>query len=116
MRFLFQQFGPGHQEAGDAVAALDRVRVDEGLLQGMQARFMAARPGGQALDRHDVRAVRPRRRHQAGHDGHAVQEDGAGAALTFGAAFLGAGQQALFAQPAQQRLAAAPRARSRHGR
>ena len=41
----------------------------------------------------------------AGHDRHIVKEDRASAAFAFGAAFLGAGQLDIVAQPMQKRLA-----------
>ena len=41
--------------------------------------------------------------HQAGHDRHAVEEHGAGPALTFGAALLGTGQAGLVPEPVEQR-------------
>ena len=54
-----------HQEAGRAEAALQRVVVDEGLLQTMQGAVLGAVQGavlGQALDRAHVRGHGPARR------------------------------------------------------
>ena len=56
------------------------------------------------LDRLDVPAVGLVGHHQAGVDGLAVEDDGAGAALALAAAFLGARQAAVLAQHVEQPL------------
>ena len=113
MSHFFHQVGGRHEDAGRAVAALHRARVDERLLQRMQRqdRLGHVKPGAssrsrrQPFDRDDLAARGAFGRHQAAHHGHAVQPDRAGAALAFGAAFLGAGQTGILAQRAQQGLA-----------
>jgi len=95
-----EQLGAGHQHAGDAVAALDGAVVDEGLLEGVEAVA-----GRQAFDRGDGSVVGLGGRDEARHDGLAVEPNGAGAALPFGAAFLGPGQAGVLAQGVKERLA-----------
>ena len=83
--------------AGGAVAALEAVVLEEGLLQRVQ--LVAV---GQALDGGDLGAVGGDREHQAGVDAAAVEQDGAGAALAVVAALLGAGQIEVLAQGVEQ--------------
>jgi len=58
--------------------------------------------GTETFNGDDFRTIRAWRRHETRHDRLAVQEDGAGSALTLGAAFFCAGQPAFFAQQPQQ--------------
>src|SRR5215472_16650139 len=58
VRPLVEQFGSGHEHAGDAVAALSRAVFDEGALEGVQVVIRRTR---QALDGCEARAVSLRR-------------------------------------------------------
>ena len=95
-------FGVSFDDAGDrghdlsrrAVAALEGVVIDERLLHGMQR---AVRPG-EAFDRRDLASLRRRRKREAGENALAVHQDGASAALTVVAAFLGAGETDVLTQ------------------
>ena len=82
---------------GRAVAALECVVVDEGLLQRMQRAV-----GGEPLDGGDLGAVLHDDQRQAGIDAPAVDQDRAGAALALIAALLGAGQIETVAQRVEQ--------------
>ena len=81
-----------------AIAALEGVLVDEGLLHRVQlaARF------GEAFDRRHRPLDRDRQRQAAEHAA-AVDEHRAGAALAVVSAFLGAGQPEMLAQRVEQR-------------
>src|SRR5262249_27801465 len=68
-----------------AVAALERVVVDEGLLHRMQLAVRA----GEAFDRGDALSLRGSRKRQAGKHAAAIEQHRAGAALTVIAALLG---------------------------
>src|SRR5258708_6834041 len=72
---------------GRAIAALERVMVDERLLQRMQLSV-----GCEAFDRGDLGAIVHDRKRQARIDAPSVNQYGAGAALALIAAFLRAGQ------------------------
>ena len=87
-----------HDLARRAVAALEGVVVDEGLLHRVQ-RAVAA---GQALDRRDLPALGHGGQRQAGQHAAAVDQHRAGAALALVAALLGAGQRQVLAQRIQQ--------------
>ena len=93
-----QQRLGAHHHAGDAVAALRRLLVDEGTLH--QARRVGR---AQSLDGADLPARQRGDRHQAGEHGMAVQLHGAGSALAQAAAELGAVQPEIVAQHIQQR-------------
>ena len=81
-----------------AVAALRHVVVDPGLLHLVQRAVRR-----EAFDRGDLLAVGGADRHGAGARRHAVDVDGAGAALGDAAAVLGAGQADMLADRPQQR-------------
>src|SRR5437016_756901 len=81
-----------------AIAALECVVVDEGLLHRMQ-RSIA---GCEALDRADGAALRRRREHEAGDHPPPIEQNRAGAALAVVAALLGAGQPEVLAQRIEQ--------------
>src|SRR5690606_28829256 len=83
-RSLGVEGGAAHDEARRTVATLDRAFVDKGLLHGVQLVSL-----GKTLDRDDLAPVRLRGGCQAAHDGHAVQEARAGAALALGTTLLG---------------------------
>ena len=98
-----------HHEARRAEAALRAVRLDHRLLHRMQRAVVAL----QALDG-EHRLARDRRQEpDAGVDRlpgetsrrrrRLGQDDRAGAAVAFGAAFLGAGELPVLAQPLEQR-------------
>ena len=90
-----------HDLAGRAVAALEGVLVDEGLLHRMQLAVRSARPSmvvtGAALHRD--------RKRQAGEHAPAVDQHRAGAALAVVAALLRAGEAEVLAQRIEQRRA-----------
>src|SRR5438093_724755 len=96
---LPQQRGRREQEAGDAVAALGRAQLGEGLLQRMQRG-----PVGKAFDGRDLATLAFHGQGEAREDRPAVHEDGAGAALPQLAAVLGPGQAELLAQDLEQRV------------
>src|SRR3954464_3330053 len=70
-----------------AIAALECIMLDEGLLHRMEAAVLR-----QSLDRGDRLALRPHREREAGIDPPAVEQNGAGATLTKVAATFGAAQ------------------------
>ena len=102
---LLVERGRGHDHAGRAEAALERLGVEEGLLHGMQHAVPR-----EPFDRRDLAPGRPKCRHQAGMHGGAVEPDRAGAAIAGVAAFLDAEDAAI----AQERAQALPG--SRRGR
>jgi hypothetical protein len=83
---------------GCAVAALERVVIDEGLLKQMQRSVL-----GQPFDCRDLGAVFHDRQRQARVDPPAVDENGARAALTVIASFLGTGETDVFTKRIEQR-------------
>ena len=87
------------QHARRAVAALQRVRLAEAVLQHAQ-RAVGLR---QALDRGDAVAVRLHREHQAGAHRLAVEHDRARAADAVLAADVRAGEAQILAQPVDER-------------
>ena len=98
MRSVQQQAVSVHDHAGGAVAALQGIVVDEGLLQRMQ---LAVR--GQALDRGDVLARHVLCFERAGAYGLLLDDDGARAAQTLTTSILGAGQSQVVAEHRKQR-------------
>ena len=87
-----------------AVAALERVMVDEGLLHRMQRAVAGADAPGQPLDgRH--RLAHGDRQGQAAQHPLAADQHRAGAALAMVAALLGPGQAHVVAQGVEQRRA-----------
>ena len=88
-----------HDLARRAVAALQGVVVDEGLLHRMQRAVGGDRPSIVVTSRPSAWTAR----RQAGHDAPAVEMHRAGAALAVVAALLGAGQRELLAQHVEQR-------------
>src|SRR4029077_9037891 len=85
----------GHQDAGRAEAALERVADAEGLLQRVQARAVSR----EALDGVHPAAVDLDREDEAGARGLAVDQDGARSARAVLAAQMRPGEAPL---PAQQ--------------
>src|SRR6185436_20807931 len=84
--------------AGSAVAALKSTRSEERFLN--RVKFWT---GGQAFDAEDLAAVSVRNGSHAGRDGFAIEQDGAGAALSLATAVFGAGKMKLLAQDIEQR-------------
>src|SRR5262245_60768104 len=80
-----------------AIAALEGVVLDEGVLQGVQGAIL-----GQPLDGRDMRAILHDGKRQAGIDAPAVDQDGASSALAMVAALLGTGQVEAVAQGVEQ--------------
>src|SRR3989449_11978 len=98
VRLARQQRGGRHDLAGLAVAALDHLQIEPGLLDLLA--------GGRVADRFngcDVSAGDGGNRRDAGAGGLAVEMDGAGAAQRHAAAELGAGQPDHVAQHPEQR-------------
>ena len=91
--------GRRHHHAGGAVAALEGLRVMEGLLDGMQLAVL-----GEAFDGGDLLAFAAEGRHQAGMERLAVHPHRAGAAVAGVAAFLDA-EHFQVAQEGAQALA-----------
>ena len=93
---------------GVQIAALQRVALDERLLQiGDLAGI------GHALDGVDARAVALHRQHQAAAHDHAVDAHRAGAAHAVLAADMAAGEREVLAQEVDQRLARVDASRAR---
>ena len=90
-----------------AIAALEGVMIDEGLLQRMQ-RAVLRKP----LDRGDACAILHDRQRQAGNNAPAVDQHGAGAALALVATLFRAGQIEMLAQHVEQRRARIERQRA----
>ena len=96
-----------HHEAGRAEAALGGMGIDQHLLHGMK-RAVRCR---QAFNREERAIVDLRQHHQAGihrlvsHGTIALpaKDDGAGAAIALGTAFLGAGEMRAGTQPIKHR-------------
>ncbi len=88
-----------HDHAGGAEAALEGLRVEKGLLHGMQLAVL-----GQALDGGDLAPGGAEGRDEAAMEGHAVEPDRAGAAIALVAALLDA-EPAVLAQEGAQALA-----------
>ena len=97
MRILAEQADDAHDHAGRAETALRGALGQEGLLHGMQLA-----PFGESFDGQDFQLVRISYGRDARSHGFAVQQDGAGAALTFPAAVLRAGQFQFLPQDIQQ--------------
>src|SRR4029077_5208350 len=96
-RGLPQEHGGGHDLARLAVAALRYVRLDPRHLQRVP------QIGGQALDRHHLRARGTPHRRDTRTNGLAVEVDGAGTAQGHAASELGAGEAQRFAEDPEQR-------------
>ena len=96
---LLVERGGGHDHAGRAEAALEGLRVEEGLLHRMQ---LAVR--GEPLDGGDLPPRGAKGRHQAGMHRLAVEPHRAGAAIAGVAALLDA-EHAALAQEGAQALA-----------
>ena len=95
--FVFQQGHCRHDLPGRAVAALKAVMLDEGFLDRMEG-FRCPK----TLDRGDLGVLVHYRQGQAGIDAAAIHQNGAGAALAFVAALLGAGQPQTVPQGVKQ--------------
>ena len=89
----------GHDHAGGAVAALEGLRIEKGLLHGMKLAVPS-----EPLDGGDLALLGAKGRHQAAVERHAVEPDGAGAAVALVAALLDA-EPAVVAQEGAQALA-----------
>jgi hypothetical protein len=95
---LFSERSRRHDHARCAKAALERLRVQEGLLHRMQRTILR-----QPFDRGHRAPGGAERRHQAGMNWNAVEPHGAGAAVTGVATFLHA-EHAAIAQKGAQAL------------
>ena len=83
----------GEDHAGSADSALGSAVFEEALLDGVE--FFV---DGEAFDGGDVGAFGLENGDQAGVDEVSVEEDGAGSAFAFSAAFFGAGEVKVFAE------------------
>src|SRR5262249_55638001 len=92
-RILVQQLARHQNEAGRAEAALERARLDEGLLDRIE--LLAIR---EAFDRLEARAVGEHGKKQTTGDGAAVEDDGAAAPQPLGAALARAAEPELLQQ------------------
>src|SRR5262245_35817288 len=92
LRMLGEDGGGGHERPRNAEAALGHAVPYEGVLQRMQRAGL-----GQALDRGDRAAAGLHAQHQAAGDRLAVEMDGARAAVTGAATFLGPGEAKVLA-------------------
>src|SRR6188768_234932 len=100
IRDAAQEIGGGDDEARRAEPTLDRSRLGECLLYGVQPVSL-----GEPLDGPDRVTVRLGREHEAGADELAVEEDGARATLALLARVLRAGQAEPVAQRHEEALA-----------
>src|SRR4051794_35027805 len=87
-----------HDLSRRAITALERILVDKGLLHRVQ--LVTSR---ESLDGEDLLSLRGKRQCQAGHYPTAIDQDGAGAALTVVTAFFAAVEADVLAQRVQQR-------------
>src|SRR5208282_3523082 len=92
-RISLDERADGHDHPGGAIAALHGVAPRERLLDLRELAVLRL-----ALDRRDGAAVGLRREDEAGVHRPAIEEHGAGAALSGAAAFLRAGEADVFAQ------------------
>src|SRR5690242_6393947 len=88
-----------HDLAGRAVAALEAVMIDEGLLHRVECSIAP----GEAFDGRDRPSLGGSGQRQAGENVPSVGKHGAGAALAVVAAFLRAGQPEMLAQRIEKR-------------
>ena len=96
---MHEQSLGGHDHAGGAETALDGSFLNEDLLDLVQFPILL-----QTFDGQDALAFQLAGKYQAGVHGLAVDDDGAGAALTLAAAFLGTGEAQVLPQEIQQAL------------
>ena len=99
LRILFEQVMRGENHSGGADAALRPAVLEEALLDGIELWT-----DGEAFDGADGCAVGLQCRDEAGVDELAVQQDGAGATLTFAAAFFCSGKVQVFAEEIEEPL------------
>jgi hypothetical protein len=83
--------------AGRAISALERVLIEEGLLNWMKPPVLF-----EALDGGDLFASDRENAGDAGAHGRAVDQDGAGAALALAASVLGAGEGEVVAEDPEE--------------
>src|SRR5262249_38648410 len=98
-RTLGEQGSSGQENAGRAISALGGAKLGKGLLERMEAA-----PLRHPLDRRDPAPLDLDRQHEAGENGLAVDEHGAGAALPELAPVLGAGEPEVLAKYLQEGL------------
>src|SRR5215467_235414 len=84
LRMLGEEGGRGHEDAGDAEAALGHAVADEGVLQRMEDTVVA-----EAFDGGDGTPARLHGEHEAARHRLAIEMHGAGAAVAGAAALLG---------------------------
>jgi hypothetical protein len=96
VRVVLEQADGAEDHTGRAPPALHGVGLEKRLLHGMQFAF-----GGQAFDGDDALARHRAHFGDATLGGRAIDEHGAGGALSFAAAVLGAGEVEIVAEDAQ---------------
>jgi hypothetical protein len=89
----------GEDHARGADAALGAASFEEALLNWVEVAF-----GGDSLDGAERCAVGLQGGDEAGVDEVSVEEDGAGSAFAFSAAFFGAGEAEVFAEDVEETL------------
>src|SRR5499425_2537 len=99
LRILGEEGGGGHEDTGDAEAALGHAVPDEGVLQRMEDPVVA-----QALDGGDRAPAGLHGEHETARHRLAVEVHGARAAVPGAAAFLGPGQAEVLAKRVEQGL------------
>src|ERR1700739_2937049 len=96
---LFEKLMGGEDHARSADATLRPTFFEEALLDGVKLLV-----DDETFDGSDLRAFGLQNGNQAGVDQIAVHQDGAGSALAFAAAFLGAGEVQIFAEDIEKSL------------
>src|SRR5215813_10805398 len=99
LRILGEEGGGGHEDAGDAEAALGHAVADEGVLQRVEDAVRA-----EALDGGDGTAAGLHGEHEAARHWLAVEVHGARSAVPGAATFLGPGQAEVLAKRVEQGL------------
>src|SRR5499427_3573758 len=99
LRMLGDEGGRGHEDAGDAEAALGHAVADEGVLQRMEDTVVA-----EAFDGGDGTPARLHGKHEAARHRLAIEMHGAGAAVAGAAALLGPSEAEVLSKCVEQRL------------
>jgi hypothetical protein len=95
---VLQKSFSGQYHAGSAETTLHRSLIYKRLLQVIRTSILST----DALNRGDLPSIRLRSQDEAGIDQATIQQDRAGTAFAYPAAFLGTGQALKIAQQAQQ--------------
>jgi hypothetical protein len=100
--FFAEERDGGHDHAGDAIAALHALVLDEGFLDRVKL-GVGLIVGAEAFNGLDFFTRRGGDRSKATLDWPAIDQDGAGAAGTFAATVFGAGESQVLAKHIEQR-------------